>query len=250
MRSNIEKPLLSISVVSHGQGNLIEFLLVDLFNVLKDQQISYEIIITFNIAEDKSFLQKFETLMNLRTIQNQQAKGFGANHNAAFELSNGCYFAVVNPDIRVQSLNINELISPFVNDDIAVVAPLVLSGEGNVEDSARYFPTFIRFAKRTLLKQRLPDYRIENIPFAVDWVAGMFMVFNAVAYKKVRGFDERRFFMYLEDADICYRLHKNGSMIFLNPNVQVIHLAQRASRRSLKHMQWHIISAFRYLTGL
>ena len=78
----------------------------------------------------------------------------------------------------------------------------------------------------------------------------MFVVFRREAYQEVGGFDDRRFFMYLEDADICRRLAREGWKVLVNPNVQVIHMAQRASRRNLKHMRWHITSAFRFLTGI
>jgi GT2 family glycosyltransferase len=56
--------------------------------------------------------------------------------------------------------------------------------------------------------------------------------------------------MYFEDADICRRLGKTGWLVLVNPNVHVIHMAQRASHRNLKHMRWHAVSAFRFLSGL
>lgn len=248
-RNTIEQPLLSISIVSHGQGELIASLLTDLQRIQREEGIRNEIIVTLNIPENEIFLKSFVDL-GLRVIRNQKPKGFGANHNAAFLESSGKYFAVVNPDIRLQSLGVQELISPFKNHRIAAVGPVVLSGEGKLEDSARRFPTLLRFAMRVLFRQRGPDYKLETFPFTVDWVAGMFVVFRTEAYKQIGGFDARRFFMYLEDADICRRLYKNDWEVLVNPSVNVIHMAQRASHRNLKHLRWHTISALRYLTGL
>jgi hypothetical protein len=34
-------------------------------------------------------------------LKNSHPKGFGANHNAAFQVTESPYFAVVNPDIRL-----------------------------------------------------------------------------------------------------------------------------------------------------
>lgn len=130
------------------------------------------------------------------------------------------------------------------------MAPVVLSDDGHIEDSARRFPTLRRFSMRVLLRQRNPDYKVAAEPYPVDWVAGMFVVFRRDAYQQVAGFDDRRFYMYLEDADICHRLHKKGWQTMVNPNAQVIHMAQRASRRNLQHLRWHIVSALRFLTGL
>lgn len=241
----LQSDRITLSIVSHGQASLIRLLLADLAKL--PQQI-FEVLITVNLPEDESPYRGHP--FPLRIIRNDAPKGFGGNHNAAFFQSTNEWFAVVNPDVRIQSLDLQALLSPFETEKVGAVAPIVLSDEGKVEDSARRFPTLIRFAKRLLLRQRGSDYKVETIPYPVDWVAGMFVVYRRDAYEKIGGFDDRRFFMYLEDADICCRLDKSGWQTIINPLVQVIHVAQRASRRDLKHMRWHAVSALRYLTGL
>ncbi len=236
---------LTLSIVSHGQGALIKFLLKDLADL---PQQNFEVLITLNLPEDETPYQGYT--FPIRLIRNVSPKGFGANHNTAFGQSSSRWFVVVNPDIRINTLDLQTLISPFQNQAVAAVAPVVLSGDGKVEDSARRFPTLMRFAKRTFLRRRNADYEVAENPYAVDWVAGMFVVFRREAYQEVGGFDDRRFFMYLEDADICRRIGKRGWQVIVNPNSKVIHMAQRASRRNLKHMRWHAVSAFRYLTGM
>lgn len=236
---------ITLSIVSHGQASLIRSLLADLAEL---PQQNFEVLITVNLPEDES--PYYGHPFPLRIIRNNTPKGFGANHNAAFGQANASWFAVVNPDIRIKSLDLHTLLSPFHDQCVAAVAPLVLSGDGKLEDSARRFPTFTRFAKRVLLRQRDADYNVGLVPYPVDWVAGMFVVFRRDAYQKIGGFDDRRFFMYLEDADICRRLGNIGWKVMVNPSVQIIHMAQRASRRNLRHMRWHAISAIRYLTGL
>lgn len=236
---------ITLSIVSHGQASLIRSLLADLATQpLKN----FEVLITVNVPEDESPYQGHP--FPLRIIRNDTPKGFGANHNAAFIHSPAQWFAVVNPDIRIKILDLQNLLSPFQDQTVAAVAPVVLSSDGEVEDSARRFPTLMRFAKRVLLRQRHADYNVEVAPYPVEWVAGMFVVFRRDAFQQIGGFDDRRFFMYLEDADICNRIEKKGWQVIVNPNSKVIHMAQRASRRNLKHMRWHAVSAFRYLTGL
>ncbi len=236
---------ITLSIVSHGQASLIRMLLADLSEL---SHKNFEVIVTINLPEDESAY--FGYPFPVRIIRNAIPKGFGANHNSAFNQASGNWFAVVNPDIRIRSLDLQALLSPFQCHTVAAVAPVVLSGDGSVEDSARRFPTLLRFAKRVLLRQRNGDYMVETSPYPVDWVAGMFVVFRRDFYQKIGGFDDRRFFMYFEDADICRRFRINGWKVIVNPYVQVIHVAQRASRRNLKHMRWHALSAFRYLTGL
>jgi N-acetylglucosaminyl-diphospho-decaprenol L-rhamnosyltransferase len=131
--------------------------------------------------------------------------------------------------------------------ELSCIIPVILCGGSG---SARYFPTIFRIAKRVLFKVRSTDYLIAENPFPVDWVAGMFVVYRRDAFKQVKGFDDKRFFMYLEDADICRRLAKAGWLVFLNPDSQVFHFAQRKSRTNFMHMRWHIISLLRYISGL
>ena len=207
----------------------------------------FEVIVTLNLPEDDSLYFEFD--FPLKLIKNNSPRGFGANHNSAFLASDGFFFAVVNPDIRISSLDISELLLTFSTKNAAAVAPLVYSSSGTTEDSARRFPTFFRLLKRVVLRHRESDYIPGNTDLVVDWVAGMFVVFRKDVFRNLGGFDDRRFFMYMEDVDICRRISEAGFNVLLNPKVSVVHLAQRASHKNLKHMRWHVVSAFRYLTG-
>ena len=157
---------------------------------------------------------------------------------------------VVNPDIRTPDLRLAELQRAFYDACTGACAPLVYNSEGGLEESARRFPTFGRLLRRALLRERSPDYLWSNEPRLVDWVAGMFVVFRRKAFEEVGGFDSRRFFMYYEDVDLCERLQRHGWAIRVQPSTRIIHDAQRASHRNLRHLRWHITSALRYLTGL
>lgn len=236
----------TLSIVSHGQGHLIRHLLEDL-QALKD--VDFDIVLTLNIPEDESYFKAFPELP-IRVIRNSQPKGFGANHNAASAQSTSAIFVIVNPDIRMPQPALDGLLSRFDDPRVGACAPLVRSGRGTVEDSARRFPTFGRLASRTLLRRRTPDYAVTPDGLTeVDWVAGMFVAYRRDAFEAVKGFDER-YFMYLEDADICRRLHRVGWNVKIDTGCSVIHDAQRASRKSLQHMRWHARSAVRFLTGI
>ncbi len=131
---------LTLSIVSHGQGALIRPLLNDL---AKLPQQNFEVIITLNLPEDETPFMGHT--FPLRIIRNDTPKGFGANHNAAFDQSSTQWFVIVNPDIRIKTLDLKNLILPFENQAIAAVAPVILSSNGMVEDSARRFPTLMYF---------------------------------------------------------------------------------------------------------
>lgn len=234
---------IAISIVSHGQLHLIKNALEDLRNFTLHNT---SIVLTINIEEDTSILTSFSDLP-ISVIKNDHPKGFGDNHNCAFNSTTCDYFIVMNPDLRLTEFATDLLLSPFEDPDTGAVAPVVLSPSGSVEDSVRRFPSLARLLRRVVLRQRQADYqRRGDKPIDVDWAAGMFVVYRAEAFKRIGGFDTR-YFMYMEDADICRRLKMSGWRTVLQPACSVIHDAQRASHRSFRHLRWHLTSAFRFL---
>ncbi len=242
---------LVISVVSHGQGDIVSKLLEDLQPAML---LGAKVILTLNIPEDVSFIKSYKHQPII--IRNKYPLGFGYNHNNAFKKLNCRWFAVLNPDIRLDAAVFNNLVKKAELDPntekIGLCAPAIKSPEGNFEDSARKYPTlaniFWRLIAHIFQAKLNQDYQIAfKKRVLVDWLSGCFMLFNSETFRKVGGFDTT-YFMYLEDADICRRLNKKGFLVAIYPNVEVIHHARRASRRNLRHFFWHLESLIRFLT--
>ena len=230
---------ITLSVVSHRQGSLVN-------NFLGDVACScpnLAVLLTYNVPDQVAI--RSHELRSFRRFENAAARGFGANHNAAFRHCDSRFFCVANPDVRLMADPFPELIACMDDPRVGVVAPRVLDPAGNPEDSARCFPTPVSLAAKLLhlTEGRFPVAGAS--PIAVDWVAGMFMFFRAEAFRDVGGFDDR-FFLYYEDVDICARLWKAGWRVMLHPGVSVIHAAQRASRRNPRYLAWHLSSLARY----
>lgn len=236
--------MISISLVSHGQGKLVRQVLDDLVRI--DGHVDFEIILTKNIPEPLN-ISADEFPFPVRLIENTAPKGFGANHNNAFEYAGGRWFCVLNPDIHITENPFPPLLSCLKEVNVAVVGPQVVAPNGDIEDSARRFPTPLGLLAKFL---GLNDGRYRTFDdskvFSIDWLAGMFMLFNAEYFRQVGGFDEG-FFLYYEDVDICARLWKTGGRVLLCPKAQVIHDAQRKSHCNLRYLRWHITSIARYL---
>lgn len=232
----------SISVVSHSQILLVKMLLDDL--ELHCGHLNFELILTLNLAEEIPFLlDKFS--YPIKVIRNFSPLGFGANHNQAFGRSAGRFFCVVNPDIRVNGNPFDELIASLADPAVGVVAPLVLGGEGGVEDSARQFPSPFKIMFKAFGKGRAPDYIIHETPIYPDWVGGMFMLMPRGVFERLGGFDER-YFLYYEDVNLCGRMALSGLRVVLNPIVKVTHHAQRSSHRNAMYLRWHLMSMMRF----
>lgn len=235
---------MTLSIVSHGQGDLVRLLLEDL-RLLAVPDLS--LILTLNIPEAEAWIPQSEDLQ-VQVIRNDRPLGFGANHNQAFALSDGEIFIVANPDLRLKDASFADLSRGLADPRVAACAPLVLGPDGTVQDSARRFPSLAKLARRVLLRQRKADYP-PDATAEVDWVAGMLVLFRGAAFRQIGGFDER-YFMYLEDADICRRLHAAGWKVQYRPCATVVHDARRNSHRSLRHLRWHVRSMARFLFGV
>lgn len=236
-----KRSAVSISIVSHGHGNLVADLLQDL---QAHCATPHEVILTLNVPETLPF-DPSQFGFPVVLIRNDHAKGFAANHNAAFRAATAEFYCVLNPDVRLSLDPFPPLLELISNPKIGVVAPLILNPVGGVEDSARRFPTPLSIARKVLLKRKASDYAIEDAVVFPDWVAGMFMVFKSTLFCAMGGFDER-YFLYYEDVELCWRLRNNGYAVALTPLAHAIHAAQRASHRDLQHLRWHIASMVRF----
>jgi len=228
--------MVTVSIVSHNQGDMIAYLLSDLERFPEVEKV----IITYNKPEQEITIpSKLQPIVKI--IHNITEKGFGANHNNAFKHCGSSYFCILNPDIRIENNPFPELLSTLKDADTFVAAPLILNAQGGVEDSFRRLPTPWRLLKRKFNKSSLDRVKINT---NYQWLAGMFLLFNADKYKQLNGFDEG-YYMYCEDVDICMRINQLGGLVKLTSGISVVHNAQRMSRKNIQHILWHMQSMMR-----
>lgn len=239
--------LLTVSVVSHGQSDLVRPLLNQLATVSRN--ISLQVVLTENLSERQRVQEDIQGI-DIRYIVNTVPKGFGANHNAAFACCDTPYFCVINPDVRLI-----ENPFPILLDQLqklpGVAAPRVVAEDGEIEDSARRVPRIVTLLSRAFARLRgrrlPPDYHSEeSIP--VDWAAGMFLLFDADVFRTLKGFDDR-YHLYCEDVDVCVRTWLQGRSVSWVNKAVVQHDARRDSHRQLQYLRWHVASMARLLTS-
>ena len=232
---------ITLSVVSHRQNALVNQLLQDVQRICADR---VALIVTENVPDGVAI----STSLPFEHIVNERIKGFGANHNAAFERCRTPWFCVLNPDIRLPADPFPQLLQALSDDRVGVAGPLVRDPGGSVEDSARRFPTAASLLKKAFVDRRQPDYPTDRGTQEVDWVAGMFMLFRAEAFAAVKGFDEA-YFLYYEDVDLCRRLRVSGKAVRYVPGAEVLHDARRTSRSDPRVALHHLRSVLRFLGG-
>jgi len=237
---------LTLSVVSHDQGALIDLLLADL---AQNVSTPLRVLLTLNRPEDSEGMWAKRTYpFEIEVVRNVAPKGFGANHNAALARTPRGLFCVLNPDIRVALDPFPVLIRTLADPRIGVVAPSVTGPELAPEDHARDFPSLFTLAAKAFGRESRTLPPAGRDVYYPDWVAGMFMLFRHEVLLSVGGFDER-YFLYYEDVDLCARLRERGFEVAVSTKASVIHAARRQSRGSFRFASWHLRSAMRFLAS-
>ncbi len=236
------KPEITVSIVSHGQRAMV----LDLLDQLARYTSYIEtVIVTHNLAGEEDVISS-KYPFELRNLHNESPLGFGSNHNQAFQYSRTRFYCVMNPDLNVESDPFGELLNCLEDPSISIIAPTIVSPQGKLEDSARYFPTPFDLVRK-LFSSYSGIFPLEKSKITVfpDWVAGMFLLFPAEKFKELCGFDEK-FFLYYEDVDLCARSWRSGYKVVMHTEVFVIHDARRDSHTSFKYLKWHLASAMRF----
>jgi len=119
------------------------------------------------------------------------------------------------------------------------LGPKLLNPDGSLQFSCRRFPTpSAALFRNTPLGKLFPKNRFtrdylmldwaHDKPQDVDWVSGAAFFITRKALDKVTGFDEQ-FFMFLEDVDICWRVHEAGLRVVYYPESVVTHIIGRST---------------------
>jgi GT2 family glycosyltransferase len=180
--------------------------------------------------------------------------GFGSAHNLVLNKINkrSKYHLVLNPDVIFDPEGILKLIKELENNnDVAMISPKVLYPDGEQQYTCRKYPTFLelmyrRFGVFKTFTQK-QEYRNENLkkPFYPDFFQGCFLLFNTLDFVGINGFDER-YFLYMEDVDICKKIDALGKRKMYFPEVEIIHKHRRGSSQKITLLYYHISSAMKY----
>ena len=138
--------------------------------------------------------------------------GMGAGNNLGIIKSNTQYVYVLNPDVVLKSdtlLNINNSISEL--DNFAILSP--------VSDNPDY-PNY----KINLSKSKNND---NSTIKDVEEIDGYSMIINKNFFNNNIFFDEK-FFMYLENVDLCLRAKKDSGKLLIIMNSKIHHLGAQA----------------------
>ena len=187
--------------------------------------------------------------------------GFGRGHNLALRASIEAseYHLVLNPDVHFAP-EIPAALYRFMNENPAVglVMPQIRYPDGTEQRLCKQFPEpldlisrrFLGNIGKSLFAKRLDRYELRHLDMGIvreiPCLSGCFMFVRSTTLREVGFFDER-YFMYMEDVDLCRRIGARYKTVFY-PTVSVTHGYAKGSYNSFRLLKYHLGSAFRYFS--
>lgn len=227
-----------------------------IINTLENFEQLNNLFFIDNSPKENEYLMQISQ-NKIKYIHTGENLGYGSGHNIALRKSIASdikYHLVLNPDIYFSVIVLDEIVNYMnKNNDVGHLLPKTFLPNNKTEYNFRMLPTPFNLFARSFLPKKFYNksndkYNLVHTGYNTivnaPQLSGCFMFLRVSALKEVGVFDER-FFMYLEDIDLCRRIHKNFKTIFY-PYVNIIHRHEKASYKSIKMKLVHIINAIRY----
>jgi GT2 family glycosyltransferase len=191
------------------------------------------VVVVDNASQDDSSTLAQEHPSRPTVVRSATNLGFGGGCNLGFAATEAPLVLFLNPD-AVPEPGAIALLGEVVGRDVrlgAVGARLVDPRGETTAAAAGSEPGLRSAAGHFLLLSRLPlvgrwfpPLQLSDAaqPARVDWVSGGAMVVRREAFSAVGGFDER-YFLYMEDVDLCRRLREAGWRVAYEPGAAVRH---------------------------
>ena len=237
--------------------------LSQIISCFQKTKLKFKLWISDNSEEDtlRSFINNFSD-DRIEYIFNNSNNGFGSGHNIVLKKlmddnfkEKAEFHIILNADIIFEENTIEKMIDYMrKNPEIGQIGPKIYESSGEVNKSCRLLPTplnliFRRFFPIKSIVDKM-DYNYEmrwcdyNSIMEVPILSGCLMFIRTDILKNVGMFDTR-YFMYMEDYDLCRRIGQKYKVIFY-PEVKIIHKHGKASYKTRKMMIAHINSAIKY----
>ena len=172
-----------------------------IFSCIESIEKSIKIIVIENSNDEKLKEEIQSKYQNVECILSKENLGYGAGNNLGLSKVETSYALIVNPDVTLNNDAVNKFFLSINNlGDFGIIAP--------ISQNEKYNNFNIN-----------EDKEIKE----VDNVKGFAMFLNMKNLKQINFFDDN-FFLYFEEIDLCRRLKKNNSKIFIDPTIKVSHL--------------------------
>ncbi|HEY6085757.1 MAG TPA: glycosyltransferase family 2 protein [Nitrospira sp.] len=220
-----------------------------------------EVIVFDNNSSDDSVKMVRSKFPHVTLHANPVNVGYGAAANQAIAKSKARYVLLLNSDTILRQGTLNQLGRYLdLHPKAAIVGPRLVNSDGTLQASCYPFPTpfdtFLENSKMAvclgrLIRRYVPGVRRlywrtwpHDSARIVPWLKGAALMIRREAFDAVGGFD-RSFFMYFEDADLCYRLKRAGWEVHFAPVATIVHVGGASTERASADMSAQLLNSTR-----
>ena len=249
-------PRVSVIIVSWNARELLKEFLP---GVVATDYADLEVILADNASEDGSAEWVQGNLPQVRIVRHEENYAFCKGNNLAYPYASGEYIVFLNNDVEVPPGWLTPLVNRMLSDpSIGAVQPKVRS----LRDRSRFeyagaaggfldrfgYP----FARGRIFFHTERDSGQYDTPSDIFWATGAAMMLRRSAAEKVGLFDEN-FFMHMEEIDLCWRLHRAGFRVVLEPGSVVYHvgaasLAESSPRKAYLNFRNSLLTLYKNLS--
>ena len=199
--------------------------------------IDYEIYVVDNNSTDGSQEAIKKYFPNVNLIENKTNTGFAHANNQALKIMQGRFAVLLNSDTILQEEAIKNLLSFMKHSStVGLAGAQLLNDDGSRQNSIDNFPSleteiFNKSVLRFLFPKTYPSKsKTYNNPIEVDSVIGACMIVRKEAMDEVGIFDED-YFIFLEETDWCFRMHRRGWKVYHVPDARVVHTGGHSKKK-------------------
>lgn len=231
-------PEVRVGIVSWNTAELLDRCLGSLPAALGS--LRAEVVVVDNASTDDSVMVARRHGVTL--VENRENLGYARGMNQALAGTEAPFIVALNPDTEPHPGSLERLVAVLRDHrDVGLVAPRLLEADGTLQHSVHPFPS-LRVAAALALPVRthrwfgrslwLEGHAPHDRAADVDWAIGAVHVIRRSALPRPDEAYSERWFMYVEDLDLCWRLHRDGWRVRFDPAAVVTHVGNAAGSQA------------------
>lgn len=199
------------------------------------EELGADIIIVENASGDGVEEFVWKQMPWARFISNPENFGFGRACNIGARIAQSEFLLFLNPDASIDPANLSMLCQALSSDaKVAMAGPAIRNSRGGFYPSAHrdpnainYWPTHSCFAP---LWRKLRASQPRAAVSHTDWLMGACILVRRKAFEQAGGFPEA-YFLYSEDAELCWNLRRLDWKILFVPQAICRHEHAQSARQ-------------------
>jgi GT2 family glycosyltransferase len=228
-----------VGIVSWNTRALLDRCLDALPSALEG--VDATVVVVDNASSDES-RQVAARHPHVDVITNAENVGYACAMNQAL-VSDADVLVALNPDTEPAPGSLATLARRLMEEpDLGLVVPRLVNADGSLQHSVYRFPSPRQAATVLLAPRRVlragagarwwaEGYAPHDRATDIDWAIGAVHVIRAEALAGGAPYDER-WFMYVEDVDLCWKLAARGWRRRLEPAAQVVHIGNASGAQA------------------